>query len=321
MKWACHPAERTLMPPRFVVLMLAVLAGFALNARADFQPRAERVVDNVYAIVGPLGQRSADNDGLNANFGFVVTPKGVILIDSGASLLGAKKIEAAIARVTKQPVHWVINTGSQDHRWLGNDYFAGRGAEVMAMSRTVATQAEFAAQHMAAMKRFLGARMQGTKPLPAPNTLAGNSVTLELGGETLVLTYTDAHFPGDAWVWLPKHDVMFSGDLVFVDRLMGVLPGSSVRNGQRAFHALAALKPAHIVPGHGRVCDLAQAQRETGDYYDFLADKVGAAAREMEPMEETLDRYADLPAFRHLENYGSLHRANMNRAFTEFESQ
>jgi len=306
---------RILLAPLFFVLALATPAAHA------FEPRAEKVVDNVYAIVGPLGQRSAENDGLNANFGFVVTPAGVILIDSGASLLGAKKIEGAIARVTRQPVRWVVNTGSQDHRWLGNDYFAGKGAEVIAMSRTAATQAEYAAQHMAGMQRFLGKRMQGTKPLPAPKTLAGDSATLERGGETLELTYTNAHFPGDAWVWLPRQRVVFSGDLVYVDRLLGVLPWSSVKNGQQAFHALAALKPARIVPGHGRVCDLAQAQRETGDYYDFLADKVGAAAREMEPLAATLDRYADLPAFRHLENYEGLHRANMNRAFVEFESQ
>jgi glyoxylase-like metal-dependent hydrolase (beta-lactamase superfamily II) len=306
---------RYLLAPLFFILALGAHAAHA------FEPRAEKVVDNVYAIVGPLGQRSAENDGLNANFGFVVTPKGVILIDSGASLLGAKKIEAAIAGVTKQPVRWVVNTGSQDHRWLGNDYFAGQGAEVIAMSRTAATQAEYAGQHMEGMKRFLGERMQGTRPLPAPKTLAGDSATLERGGETLELTYTNAHFPGDAWVWLPKQRVMLSGDLVYVDRLLGVLPWSSVKNGQQAFKAMAALKPARIVPGHGRVCDLAQAQRETGDYYDFLANQVGAAAREMEPLAETLDRYADLPAFRHLDNYEGLHRANMNRAFTEFESQ
>jgi glyoxylase-like metal-dependent hydrolase (beta-lactamase superfamily II) len=305
------------------LLLAPLLFIFALTASAAdaFQPKAEKVVDNVYALIGPLGQRSPDNDGLNANFGFVVTPDGVILIDSGASRLGAEKIAAAIGKVTDKPVRWVINTGSQDHRWLGNDYFAGKGAEVMAMRRTAATQADYAAQHMEGLTRLLGERMQGTKPLPAPKTLAGDSATLELGGETLMLAYTDAHFPGDAWVWLPKHSVLFSGDLVFVDRILGVLPMSSVRNGQKAFHALAALKPKHIVPGHGRVCDLAQAQRETGDYYDFLADKVGTAAREMEPMDATLDRYADLPAFRHLENYEGLHRANMNRAFTEFESE
>lgn len=307
---------------RYALILIAAAAGLlALPARADYQPKAELVTDNVYAIVGPLGQRSADNDGLNANFGFIVTPAGVILVDSGASRLGAEKIEAAIGAVTKQPVRWVVNTGSQDHRWLGNDYFAGKGAEVIAMRRTAATQAEYAAQHMAGLTRFLGERMRGTRPLPAPQILAGDTATLELGGETLELAYTDAHFPGDARVWLPQRRVMFSGDLVYVDRLLGVLPWSSVTNGQQAFHALAALGPKLIVPGHGRVCDLAQAQRETGDYYDFLAEKVGAAAREMEPLDATLDRYADLPQFRHLENYGDLHRANMNRAFVEFEAQ
>jgi glyoxylase-like metal-dependent hydrolase (beta-lactamase superfamily II) len=308
------------MLKRYALILVAAVAGLlALSARADFQPTAEKVADNVYAIVGPLGQRSMDNDGLNANFGFVVTPKGVILIDSGASRLGAEKLAAAVAKVTTQPVRWVVNTGSQDHRWLGNDYFAGKGAEIIALARTAATQAEYGAQHMEVMKRFLGERMEGTKPLPAPKTVEAGM--LELGGETLELAYTDAHFPGDARVWLPKQGVMFSGDLVFVDRLLGVLPWSSVKHSQRAFHAMAALKPARIVPGHGRVCDLAQAQRETGDYYDFLAGKVGAAAKEMEPMDATLDRYADLPEFRHLENYGDLHRANMNRTFVEIESQ
>ncbi len=301
--------------------LILIAAVVALPARADYQPKAEKVVDNVYAIVGPLGQRSAENDGLNANYGFIVTPKGVILIDSGASLAGARKIEAVIASVTKQPVRWVINTGSQDHRWLGNDHFARRGVEVIALARTAATQAEMGMQQLENLARFLGERLQGTRPLPAAKTLAGDTATLELGGETLVLAYTDAHYPGDAWVWLPERRIVFSGDLVYVDRLLGVLPRSSVKNGQRAFLALAALQPARIVPGHGRVCALAQAQRESGDYYDFLVDTIGAAAREMVPMSETLDRHADLPAFSYLENYAELHRANMNRAFTEFESQ
>lgn len=306
------------MLKRFL-LLIALLTTVA-GAHA-YQPRAEKVAANVYALVGPLGQRSAENDGLNANYGFIVTRKGVILIDSGASRLGAQTIEVAIRKVTKQPVRWVLNTGSQDHRWLGNDYFAGKGAEVIALARTAATQAETGAQQLDNLERFLGDRLRGTRPLPAPKTLTGETATLDLGGETLVLAYTDAHYPGDAWVWLPKRRIVFSGDLVYVDRLLGVLPRSSVKHGQQAFRALAALKPARIVPGHGRVCDLAQAQRETGDYYDFLADAIGRAAREMEPMDATLDRHADLPAFRHLQNYGDLHRANMNRAFTEFEAQ
>ncbi|MDP2788177.1 MAG: MBL fold metallo-hydrolase [Pseudomonadota bacterium] len=307
--------------------MLFVLALLAPAAHA-FTPKAEPVTANVYAIVGPLGQRSADNDGLNANFGFVVTAQGVILIDSGASKLGAHKLEAAIRAVTEQPVRWVINTGSQDHRWLGNDYFASKGAQIIALKRTAATQAEFAAQHMQMLASFLGERLQGTQPLPASRTLEGDEVSgevsdevsVELGGETLTLRYTNAHFPADAWVWLPKRNVMFSGDLVYVDRLLGVLPWSSVKNSQRAFHALEKLNPKFIVPGHGRVCDLARAKRDSGDYEDFLVEKIGAAAKDMEPMDATLNRYADLPQFKHLENYDGLHRANMNRTFIEMES-
>lgn len=305
---------------RSIYVTLFVALGTA-SAHAEYLPKAERVIDNVYAIVGPLGQRGADNDGLNANFGFIVTPKGVILIDSGASRLGAEKLEKAIRAVTQQPVRWVINTGSQDHRWLGNDTFAGHGAEIVALRRTAATQAQNAAQQLRGLERFLGERLAGTRPLSASKPIDGDTATLELGGETLQLRYTDAHFPGDAMVFLPKHSVVFTGDLVYVDRILGVMPESSVAKGQKAFRAMASLAPAHVVPGHGRVCDLARAQRDTGDYYDFLADKVGAAAKEMEAMDEVLKHHTDAPAFRHLENFDSLHRANMNRAFTEFEAQ
>jgi glyoxylase-like metal-dependent hydrolase (beta-lactamase superfamily II) len=301
------------------VLWLWLALGLSLPAHA-YTPKAQPVTENVYAIIGPLGQRSPENDGLNANYGFIDTPAGVILIDSGASRLGAQRLQAAIREVTDRPVRWVINTGCQDHRWLGNDHFAAQGAEVIALARTAECQAEHAARQLEGLQRFLGERLTGTTPRPATTRLTGDTARLELGGEVLELRYTDAHYPGDAWVWLSKQGVIFTGDLVYVDRLMGVLPWSSVRNGQRAFRALEALAPKHIVPGHGRVCDLGQARRESGDYYDFLVERIGTAAREMEPMDATLDRHADLPQFRHLENYRELHRANMNRAFTEFEA-
>ena len=305
------------------LLTLAALFFLTTSLHAEYQPKAEQVAHNVYAIVGPLGQRSRENDGLNANYGFVVTPVGVVLIDSGASRVGAMKLAAAVRAVTDKPVRWVINSGSQDHRWLGNAFFVGEGAEIIALERTARTQQQYARQQLDGLKRFLGERLAGTEPLSSakPQKVgAGGAATLTLGGETFVLRHTNAHYPGDALVHLPRHGVVFTGDLVYVDRLLGVLPWSSVKNGQSSFLALNRLQPKHIVPGHGRVCDLARAQRETGDYYDFLANTIGNAAKEMEPMDEVLNKHADLPAFRHLENYQDLHRTNMNRAFTEFES-
>lgn len=303
---------------RFLLLLLALATPLFAHA---YQPKAEPVADGVYAIVGPLGQRSADNDGLNANYGFIVTAAGVILIDSGASALGAQKLAAAIRAVTERPVRWVINTGGQDHRWLGNAWFADQGAEILALARTAEGQAQNGAQQLEGLKRFLGERLAGTRPLPATRTLEGDIARLELGGVVLELHYTDTHFPGDAMVWLPDHAVVFTGDLVYVERLLGVLPASDPRAGQRAFQVLETLAPQRVVPGHGRVTDLAQARRESGDYYDFLIEHVAPAARDMVPLADTLENYADLPAFRHLRNYDELHRGNISRAFVRFESE
>jgi hypothetical protein len=53
----------------------------------------QKVTDNVYALVGELSQRSKTNLGNNSTHGVIITSKGVVLIDSGASYLGAKEIQ------------------------------------------------------------------------------------------------------------------------------------------------------------------------------------------------------------------------------------
>jgi hypothetical protein len=40
----------------------------------------------------------------------------------------------------------------------------------------------------------------------------------------------------------------------------------------------------------------------------------------MEPMDETLNRWAQPRPFMHLQNFDELHRANMNRVFVDFEA-
>ena len=296
-----------------------IFALICANTVFAYTPKAEKVTDNVYAIVGPLGQRSEENDGLNNNLGFIIATDGVILIDSGASYLGAQRVEKAIKEITGKPVKWVINTGSQDHRWLGNDYFATQGAEIIAMQRTAETQQQYAEDQMKRMEGFLKQRFKGTKPRTATRTLSGEVAKITLGGQELEMHYTNAHYPGDAWVWLPKQSVLFTGDLVYVDRILTVLPWSSVINGQKAFHELVKLIPAFIVPGHGSVSNIKKLQRDCGDYYDFLVEIIGNAAQEMEPMQDILNKYNNLPQFKHLKHYDSLHRTNMNRTYLEFE--
>ncbi|MEW6648271.1 MAG: MBL fold metallo-hydrolase [Pseudomonadota bacterium] len=303
------------------ILSLLLLATSAATSAAELLT-VQHVAGPAYAIIGPTGGRTYDNYGLNANFGFVVTDKGVVLIDSGASSSGAQVIEQAVTRVTNKPITHVINTGSQDHRWLGNGYFAAKGAQIIALQRTVATQQQFGAQHLQQLAPELKERVAGTKAVTAPKPLAGDANTLTIGNITLELRWLgDAHFAGDAVVWLPQERVLYSGDLVYVDRLLGVLPWSDLVSWRDTFHQMEQLQPQHIVPGHGGVCDLAKAQRQTGAYLDWLAQEVGAAADNWDPIDEVVERLSDAPAFRDLANYDELHRGNVNRSYVQFENR
>jgi glyoxylase-like metal-dependent hydrolase (beta-lactamase superfamily II) len=119
------------------------------------------VTEGVYAYVGDVEGRTYDNEGLNANIGLVVTQAGAVLIDSGATFQSAQKIHEAAKKVTNQPVKWVINTGGQDHRWLGNGYFTAQGIETIAHASAQADMSARAPEHLAGLK-VLKERLDGT---------------------------------------------------------------------------------------------------------------------------------------------------------------
>lgn len=304
------------------LLLVVLLASQASALVFAYAPAATPVAEGVYAIVGPTDGRNYDNHALNNNLGFVVTTEGVVLIDSGASAQGAKLIQAAVRAVTDQPVRWVINTGSQDHRWLGNDHFQRQGAQIITLARTLDTQRQFADQHLANLRPVLKDRLDGTRPAYADRVSDGDRLKLTLGGVPLVLFFPgDAHFSGDAVVWLPEQKVLFSGDLIYVDRMLGVLPWSNVRSWRDAFHQAEALQPKVIVPGHGGVCDLEKARRDTGDYLDWLVDQIDVAVSNWEELDAVVERLSDAPQFAHLKHFDSWHRTNINRAYLQLEGQ
>lgn len=312
-----RPGALTLL----AVVALA-LALHALSARAAWEPRTEQVAANIYALIGETGARTADNFALNANLGFIVTDEGVVLVDSGALSQFGPVIDRLVGRVTDRPIRGVINLGAQDHRWLGNAYFAARGAEIIALERTVRTQRTYADSHLNRLREVLGDAIAGTEPLTAPAPIAADRAVLKLGGVRLELIWLgDAHYPGDAVLWLPEQGVLFAGDLVFMDRMLGIWPHSDVEGWRDAFQAMEALNPSVIVPGHGDPGDLSKARRDTGDYLDWLVEQVTASLANWESLDEVVGRLADAPAFVHLEHFDSWHRRNLSQTYLQFESQ
>ena len=275
------------------------------------------VASNSYAIVGPLTDRSPENFGNNATFGFLVSEQGVLLIDSGGSWKGAEKIDAAIKTVTDKPVIKVINTGGQDHRWFGNDYFAQRGAELISSSATQEDQKNREAQQVQRISNLIGHAYQGTKPTYATERLDSES-TLALGDLTVqFIPVGHTHTPGENFVWLPDVSVLYTGDTVFVDRMLGVAPQSQHRTWIEAFEVIESLSPNVIVPGHGAPTTLEKAKADTLDYLNFLRKQVGELIEEGGGMQSVST--IDQSAFSYLKVYEEIHVRNAQRVFEEME--
>ena len=281
---------------------------------------ATPVAPNVYAFIGDLGARTAENGGMNANAGFVITDDGVVVIDSGAGNHIARQMDEAISQITTQPVRYVINTGGQDHRWLGNGYFKARGATLIGHRRLLDDLAARGEAQRQAMAAVVGAPMAGTELVP-PDAVFDDRYDLRLGGvEIQVLRFQGGHTPGDVVVWLPQSGVLFAGDLVYVDRLLGVIPVSVARDWLASFQAMEQLAPKTIVPGHGQVCDLPKAQRETRDYLALLVTEIRKRIDAGDDLQTTVDTL-DQSAFAHLANYDELERMNANRVYLELERE
>jgi glyoxylase-like metal-dependent hydrolase (beta-lactamase superfamily II) len=305
--------------------MLLAVVGQPANAETQtlaglLQPL--KVAEGVYYFKGSLNSRSYENQAFNLNTGFVVTDEGVVVIDTGASRQVGAAIEQAIATVTDAPVVAVINTGSQDHRWLGNGHFAGKGIPIIALARTVQTQQAFAEQHLTRLSVLLKDRFDGTEAVTSQGPIAAIRHRVTVGDTPIELIWGgNAHFPGDIMVWLPGPQVVFSGDIVYTERLSGIHPWSSITGLQQAFATLADLQPRIVIPGHGTAGTLAKARAESGDYYDFLFTEIRTAIDSWDALDATIERLADAPAFHHLRHFDAWHRVNMHRVWLQLEMQ
>ncbi len=300
---------------------LCLLLAFCTPAARAFELLPVQVGSKVWALIGETGPRTAENHGLNNTLGFIETPEGVILIGSGATPAAARLIEQTVAGITETPIRWVITIGAQDHHWLGNSYFSERGALIIALRRTVAAQKAHVADHLQRLKRFAGKEADAVRPVYADRIIDRDEAELKLGGVTLRLIWPgNGHFRGDAVVWLPRQRIVFAGDFVFNDRMLGVQPYSRVTEWRQAFKRIAALEPQVVVPGHGFPGSLDKARRDTGDYLDFLVDRVGKALEDWQELGETTDQLSDAPQFRHLKLYDSWHRRNINRTYLQLEA-
>lgn len=302
---------------RPVLLLLACVLSLSAQAEELVLSPVE-VAPGLFAVIGDLGPPTYENDGLNANLGFMVTRDGVVVIDTGPSVRAARALHGAIRRITAQPLRLVVNTNGQGNRWLGNAYFAGLGVPIVAHANAVALMNDGGEAQLREARRLLREKADGTG-LALPTERIDGDRTLTVGGLVIELRHPGrAHTAGDLVVWLPASRVAYSGDVVYTERLPALIEAGHSRSWIAAFDALAALQPARLVPGHGGPAGMERARRDTRDYLVFLRGEVRSMLDQGVSMQDAVVRI-DQSRFRALANFALLARRNAQQVYAEME--
>jgi glyoxylase-like metal-dependent hydrolase (beta-lactamase superfamily II) len=298
-------------------IFLAAMLSFYVSMAKASSLELEQLAPNIYSIIGPLEQRSELNLANNATFGFIISESGVILIDSGGTLEGAKALEKIIHTITPKPITHIINTGGQDHRWFGNRYFTDKGAVTLTSTMTQADQQQRGSLQAISTAILTGKNWSGTGPQAAQRAISVDT-TLEISGITLqIIPVGPAHTGGETLVWLPQQKVLFSGDVVYVERMLGIGSQSHHREWIKAFEKIVELNPDIIVPGHGHPTTLTIGTQDTYNYLTFLRNEVDKLLQAGEDISSV--SLIDQSRFSYLKVYEEIKNRNAQRVFEEME--
>jgi glyoxylase-like metal-dependent hydrolase (beta-lactamase superfamily II) len=138
---------------------------------------------------------------------FVTTGEGVIVVDAPPSI-GAR-ILSGIASVTDEPITHVIY--SHTHA----DHIGAAG--IFPPDATYIAHADTAASLEESLKNEFWGAFVGGGPVPLPTETFTDSMTLEVGSQTLELSTPKAlsHEPGNIFVYAPAQNVLLHIDIVF----------------------------------------------------------------------------------------------------------
>lgn len=292
-------------------LMLGALTATALAQPVPAQVRmtAEPVAADTWFVQGQAALGSAANQNFISNAGFVVTPAGVLVVDSLGSPPLAVRMLALIREKTPAPVRWVVVTHCHADHLYGLQVLKAAGARVLAhVGCRDYLASEAARLRLQASREELFPWIDEHTRLVDPDDWLGeggrnDDQVIELGGHRFRIRHAGpAHTAEDLIVHDETTGVTFAGDIVFRGRIPFVGQADS-RRWIEALDRMLALGPRVLVPGHGPLSHQPAADLAlTRDYLSYLRQTMGEAARNLEPFDEAYartdwSRFASLPLF------------------------
>ena len=257
----------------------------------------QEVADGIFAYLQPDGGWGWSNAGLISAAG------ESLLVDTLFDLnLTREMLESMAAVTATKPIQTLVNTHANGDHCYGNQLVAD--AEVIASSASAAEMENLPPAAMAAMmaatfdpqlqqylqESFGPFEFNGIEPPRVDRTFSRRLDIMVGERPAVLLEVGPAHTAGDVLVHLPDDDVMFTGDILFINGTPIIWDGP-VGNWIAACNTIIDRDCSVIVPGHGPLTDNAGVRR-VRDYLEFIAEEsairhgagmsASAAARDIE---------------------------------------
>ena len=214
----------------------------------------QRLSKHVWMIYSPDGFPTPENQGMMCNITFVDTARGIVVVDSGASVqIGEMAIRQA-QKTFKNPVVAVINTHYHGDHWLGNDAFATayKNVPIYAHPGTIREiQGIQGKLWRTLLEQWTNQATAGTR-IVAPTRPLEHGNELKFGDVTLRMHhYGKAHTPSDICVEVVEDKLTCVGD-VAMDRRIANMDDGSYLGTFKTYDALEKNARSTIwLPGHG----------------------------------------------------------------------
>ncbi|MCM8918881.1 MAG: quinoprotein relay system zinc metallohydrolase 1 [Candidatus Thiodiazotropha sp. (ex Lucinoma annulata)] len=270
----------------FIVVMVMISPAWGAK---DYGLTPKEIAPGTYVLLGQNEHFNFRNGGNIVNTGFIITEKGVIVIDTGPSRLYGEQLRTAIGKITDQPIVKVFNTHLHPDHILGNQAF--EDIQIAALPSTIEGIREQGELFNDSMYRLAGAWMAGTRVV-LPTQIVKPGV-VEMGGHRLRLFEMDGHSHADLVILDETTGVLFAADVVFHGRTP-TTPHADVAHWMQALDTVSSLKFKLLVPGHGHVVSDSLPIVQTREYLQWLIDRLSQAAETGQTMAELLQ--SDAPS-------------------------
>ena len=196
------------------------------------------VADSIYMLIGQGG-----------NIGVSAGDDGIFLIDDQfAPLTG--KIRAAVGKISKEPIRFLINTHWHFDHTGGNENLGKAGVVIVAHDNV--RQQMSVDQFIELFNREIPA----SPSIALPVITFNDTTTFHLNGSTIHAFHVEfAHTDGDSVIHFREANVIHTGDVYFngIYPFIDVDSGGSINGMIAAVNRILALcdDQTKIIPGHG----------------------------------------------------------------------